>query len=104
MTLSVKQIERVKALKTSMAIDSMLGNFKKFRNAKKEYASIAIQDFQTIKNIPSPQVTVPLFSKTGLNMLYVAIRNFFSIKTPEEKLLKQMSAEEKARQKLNQMA
>ncbi len=75
MGLSTKQIERVRQLKNTMAYDAMLGNYKNFKNAKQEYATLATQDFETVSQLKSPQVKVPLFSKMGLNMLYVAIRS-----------------------------
>ena len=103
MGLTIKQIERVKQLRNTMTYDALLGNYKSFKKAKQEYASLAVQDFQTTSQIKTPPVKVPLFSKMGLNMLYVAVRNFFSKKTPDEKLLKKMGQEAHAKQKLNEL-
>ena len=95
MPLSVEQLNKVKQLRTSMAYDALLGNYKAFRNAKKEYASLAIKDFHAVRQIKAPKVSVPLFSKQGLRLMFIAIREFFRIKTPEEKQLKKMGAEYK---------
>ena len=95
MALTVKQIERVKQLRSSMVFDAVLGNYKAYKTAKKEYASLAVKDFDTVRKLPAPKATVPLFSKQGLNMMMVAVRDFFRIKTPEEKLLKKMGTEYK---------
>ena len=60
------------------------------------------EDMESVRNLPSPQkVTVPLFSRMGLNMLYVMVRNAFRIKTPDERLLKKMTREAQIKQKLN---
>ena len=104
MGLTVSQIKRAQYLRSSMAYDAFFGNYKSFKEAKKEYASLAVQDIQKIRELPAPSVNAPLYSKYGLNMLYVAIRDFFRKKTPDEKRLKQMGYEELKRQRLNKQA
>ena len=52
-------------------------------------------DFDTITKLTKPKVTVPLFSKYGLNMLYVAIRDAFRKKSFEEKMFKNFAKEAK---------
>ena len=88
MPLTVKQIERVRHLRSSMVYDAISGNYKAYKKARKEYASLAIQDFDTVRQMKAPKVTAPLFSKYGLNMLWVYVRDLFRFKTPEEKILK----------------
>ena len=61
MGLSVKQIERAKVLRSSMVYDAFCGNYKNFKNARKEYASLAVQDFQAILKLPKPSVSVLYF-------------------------------------------
>ena len=95
MSLSVEQLNKAKQLRTSMTYDVMLGSYKAFKNAKKEYASLAVKDFQAVSQIKAPEVSVPLFSKLGLRFMFFAIREFFRIKTPDEKLLKKMVVEYK---------
>ncbi len=63
---------------------------------KKEYASIVIQDFEAVKKLPAQKAEVPLFSIFGLRMMDVMIRDFFRIKTPEEKRLKEIGKQTKA--------
>ena len=101
MGLSVSSIKRVSYLRTSMAIDAVMGNYKTFKDARKEYASLAIKDIETVAKMPAPNLTAPLFSKWGFNMMYVRIREMFRRKTPDEKLLKKMAEEYKIKQKLN---
>ena len=101
MGLSVSELKRAQYLRSSMAYDAFFGNYKSFKEAKKEYASLAVRDFQKVKELPMPKASAPIITKYGLNMLYVAIRDFFRIKTPDEKRLKQMGYEELKKQRLN---
>ena len=99
MGLSVKQIERAQYLRSSMVTDALLGNYKKFKEAKKEYATLAVQDFKKVRELPCPRASAPIFTRYGLNLLYVMVRDFFRIKSPAEKKLKQMGIEELKRQR-----
>ena len=101
MPLTVKQIERVRQLRSSMVYDAISGNYKAYKKARKEYASLAIQDFDTVRTMKAPKVTAPLFSKYGLNMLWVYVRDLFRFKTPDEKTLKKMGQEVLAKAKLD---
>ena len=101
MPLTVKQLERVRHLRSSMVYDAISGNYKAYKKARKEYASLAIQDFDTVRTMKAPKVTAPLFSKYGLNMLWVYVRDLFRFKTPDEKTLKKMGQEALAKAKLD---
>ena len=101
MPLTVKQIERVRQLRSSMVYDAILGNYKAYKEARKEYASLAIQDFDTVRQMKAPKATAPLFSKYGFNMLFVYVRDLFRIKTPDEKLFKKMGQELLAKSKID---
>jgi hypothetical protein len=76
-----------------MIYDAISGNYKAYKKARNEYASLAIQDFDTVRSMNAPKVTAPLFSKYGFNMLCVYVRDLFRFKTPEEKVLKKMGQE-----------
>ena len=102
MPLTLRQLDRVKQLRSSMTYDAILGNYKNFKNAKKEYAVLAIKDFNTVRQLPAPKVIVPLFSRQGIQMLFVMVRDFFRVKTPEEKILKKMGNDYKSKLKVNQ--
>lgn len=91
-------LERARVLKNDMAYASVLGNYKEFKEAAKEYAKIGVQHFEEVRKLPSPKATVPLFSRPGMRMLKVMILNYFRIKTPEEKEFKKMAAEYKQRE------
>ena len=101
MPLTVKQIERVRHLRSSMVYDAISGNYTAYKKARKEYSSLAIQDFDTVRQMKAPKVTAPLFSKYGLNMLWVYVRDLFRFKTPDEKTLKKMGQEVLAKAKLD---
>ena len=89
MKLTPVQLNRVKELKTHIVFNQALGNYKEFKAAVKEYSKLAVQDFDTIMQLPSSSVSnVPLFSKMGMRMLKIWILEKFRIKTPEERLLK----------------
>lgn len=101
MALTIKQLERVKYLRSSIVCDALLGNYKNFKNAKKEYATLAIKDFDTVRKLPAPKATASIFSRQGLNILLVNIIDMFRIKTPDEKLLKRMGQEMLKKSKIN---
>ena len=102
MKLSPTQLEKVNNLRTSMILNVAMGNYKEYKSTRKEYAKLAVQDFDAIKKLPhKPKISVPLFSKIGMNMIYIGLRDMFRIKTPEEKLLKRMGKEELIKRKLN---
>ena len=84
-----------------MIYDSLLGDYKSFKSARKEYAKLAVQDLDAIKQLPRPNVNVPLFSRYGMRMMKIWFCELFRIKTPEEKLLNKMGKELKAKQKIN---
>ncbi|MBR6301833.1 hypothetical protein IKR55_03755 [bacterium] len=98
MKLTPVQLNRVKELKTHIVFNQALGNYKEFKAAVKEYSKLAVQDFDTIMQLPSSSVSnVPLFSKMGMRMFKIWVLEKFRIKTPEERLLKKMSKEYYAR-------
>lgn len=90
--------KRIAQLKSDMVFSAALGNYKVFKQAIKEHAKLAVDNFELSKNISGPSVKAPLFSKAGLRMAKVWILNMFRIKTPEEKLLKKMAKQEKLKQ------
>ncbi len=90
--------KRIVQLKSDMAFSAAVGNYKVFKQAIKEHAKLAVDNFELAKTIPSPSIKAPLFSKTGLRMAKVWFLNLLRIKTPEEKLLKKMAKQEKLKQ------
>jgi hypothetical protein len=83
--------ENVSKLKNDMFFAILDGNYKAFKNARKSYATIAVKDFDAVKNIQAPTIqNVPLFSKLGLKMLKVVLLNKFRIKSADEKNLIKM--------------
>lgn len=90
--------KRLTQLKSEMVISSVTGNYKAFKSAIKEHAKLAVDNFELSKNLASPSVKAPLFSKIGLKMAKVWVLNLLRIKTPEEKLLKKMAKQERLKQ------
>ena len=78
---------------------SMYGRYKDYVACHKELASKAVKNFDEYLDYARINIRVPLFSKEGLNILSVAIKDKFRRKTPDEKLLKKMLFEQKIRQK-----
>lgn len=103
MPLTIKQLERVRHLRASMVYDAVSGNYKAYKKARKEYASLAVKDLDAVRNLKAPKVTVPLFSKYGLNMLGVYLRDLFRLKTPDEKLLKKLGKELLRKENINKI-
>lgn len=85
-------------LKTKKLISAISGNYKEYKETSKQFATIAVKDFKAAKEAPCPSIkNVPLFSKVGLKMAKVWFLNLFRIKTPDEKLLKKMIEDDKAK-------
>ena len=85
--LRAKQLFELRQ-KTMLSI--MDGKFREARNAQKEFAKIAVQDFETVKTLPRINFTnVPL--KLWLSLAFKSLRfkifRAFTKDTPEEKLL-----------------
>ena len=82
--------------KFNHASNVLLGNVKEARKNYQEFAKLAVNDFETALQVPSPiKGTFPLFSKLGFNTLKYLFYNLFAKKTPEEKRLKKMFEEYK---------
>ena len=87
--------KRLIQLKSDLVFSAATGNYKGFKNAVKEHAKLAVDNFELSKSIKAPEIKAPLFSKTGIRMAKVWFLNLFRVKTPEEKALKQMAKQEK---------
>ena len=83
--------------KTEMAWNAVNGNCKQFKTASKAYSKLAVDNFELAMKIPGIELKgkVPLRAK--LNMLKVIAFNFFRKKSPEEKQLKHMVKEYRAK-------
>ena len=90
--------QKLSQLKMDTVYAAVMGDYKAFKTAQKQYAKIAVDNFELASSLKSPQVkSVPLFSKVGLNMLKCFLLNKLRIKTPEEKRLKQLGREARAK-------
>lgn len=84
-------IRQLKNLKSDYAFSLLMGDYKGFKNAYKQYAKLAVDNFEIASHLESPvKGKIPLFSKPGLKIIKCMLFNAFRIKTPEEKLLKKM--------------
>lgn len=93
--------ESVIKMKNDVVYSALTGKYKNYKNARKTYAKFAVDNFELCKNIPSPNASVPIFSKIGFNMLKIWFLDLFRPKTKDEKKLKQMAFEEKVKQQIN---
>jgi dGTPase len=85
-----EKIDEISKIKSRSVTAVMNGDFKTYKASKREYAKQAVSDFETAKQAPGMSIkNVPLFSKLGMRMFGIAIKDFFSPKTAEEKILKQ---------------
>ena len=81
-------LDNLTKLRYDQAISLMTGDYKGFKQASKDFASIAVKDFELAKQVKGPVVkNVPLFSRTGFKMAKVWFLNLFRIKTTDEKEL-----------------
>lgn len=91
---------RLAQLRSEKILSIMLGDYKGFKQASKDFAKLAVNNFDELKSLPAqPKVTVPLFSKGGLRMMKVWFLEKFRVKTPDEKRLAQMAEREALRDK-----
>ena len=93
--------KRMYDLKYQHAVDIMLGNVRNARNTYKEFAKLAVANFETALEVPAPiRGKISIFSKTGFNCLKYIIFNFFSKQSTEEKEFKKMIKEHKTKLEL----
>lgn len=87
--------------KKEMAYQAVSGNCKQYKAAAQAYSKLAVDNFETAKDIPGIELKgkVPLAAK--LNMLKIMVFNFFRKKSPEEKQLRNMVKEYRARQSID---
>ena len=84
--------KKLARLKGDSSYSMLLGDFKGFKTAHREYAKLAVDNFELAASIEPPvKGKISLFSKLGLNV--------FSKKTPEEKQLIKMGKKFKLEQK-----
>lgn len=88
-------IERLASLKNDQVYSAFSGDYKGFKTAAKEYAKLAVNNFDYALKAKAMEVKVPLFSSYGLKMAKVWFLNKFRIKTPEEKAFKKLAKEYK---------
>lgn len=76
-------------LKTSVSV--LTGKCREANKAKKEFAKLAVDNFDTAIKLPQPVTgTFPWYSNFGLNTIKYMLFNLFVKKSPEEKKLKEM--------------
>ena len=91
-------INKLSQLKSNISYNVVLGNYEGYKNSLYEYSRFAVDNFEYVSKAKAPKIQkVPLFSKIGFNILKIGFLNLFRKKSPEEKLLKKMSLEYKAK-------
>ncbi len=76
------------------------GDYQGYKRASQEFAELGVKHFEEVKKLPTHNVGVSIFSKTGLKMMKVWILDKFRIKSPAEKTFNKMAEDEIARRKI----
>jgi len=101
---SAKITQELSRLKSNKIYSSVIGDYKGYKQASKEYAELAKDNFELSQKALGPRVkNVPLFSKIGMRILKVWFLDKFRIKTPAEKELNKMLKLEKAKKSFNSL-
>ena len=96
-TLEVQS--NLRGLQIDMYSAVLRGNHKDFVKAKTQYSDIAVDNFDALKSMkPIGKINVNLFSKEGFKMAKIAFLELFRKRTPNEKLLEKMAADNRAAQ------
>ena len=83
--------QKMYKLKFESSTSILTGNFKNARIAQKEFAKLAVDNFDIALKTPAPvKANFSLFSTQGLKCLQFLLYKTFCKKTPEEKQLKRM--------------
>jgi len=91
-----KQMYRLKFQQYS---NILTGNAKEAKKYSKNFAKMAVDNFETAVQIPSPiKGQIPLFSKIGFNIIKYMIYNLFTRDSNEEKQLKALLKDYKYKQ------
>ena len=78
-------------LKFQSSTAILTGNYKEARTAQKEFAKLAVKNFDIALQVPAPiKAKFSLFSKQGLKCLKFMIYKAFCKSSPEEKELKSL--------------
>ena len=88
-------------LKLEHSTQILMGKAKQARNTYRNFAKLAVQNFETAVEVPPPiQGKINLFSYYGLNCIKYMIYKIFTKKSPEEKQFQQMVREYKINKKI----
>ncbi len=83
-----EKISKLSQLKSDKAFGYLSGDYKKVREVSKQIASECVNDFDSFLKAKSTEIkNIPIFSKFGLNTIWVSFIEKLTKKTPEEKLL-----------------
>lgn len=92
-------INRLVDMQRSLLISQMLGDYKLYKIMRQQYTDYGVKHFGLLKHINFPKIQIPVFSREGLNVLKIAVRDMFRKKTPNEKELARLFKQEKLRRK-----
>ena len=95
------KINKLVELKRSLIFTQIIGDYSTYKIVHQEYADFGVKNFELLKSVNFPDVNVPLFSREGLNMMKIMVKEMFREKTPEEKLLTKLFREERLRTRYN---
>ncbi len=76
--------------KKDMAWHAINGNCKMYKASSKEYAKLAVDNFEVAKKVPEIKITGHLPFQKKLNLLKIMLFDLFRKMSPEEKQLHQL--------------
>ena len=98
-------VQKLQQLKDSVQIAALRGDFKTFKKAQREFAALAINNFEETKQLKSlVKGTFSIISPAGFRLFKIWMRNKFSKKTPQEKIFNSILKLEKMDAKTKQDA
>ena len=92
-------VDTLTNLRNKMLYHDMLGEYKEYVNARKEYAKYFVQFPEEARRMPHTTGRFSIFSKFGLNVLKTCLRDLFRKKTPEEIEMREIGKRWKAEEK-----
>jgi len=99
--LLAPKINTIINLRKGLMFTQMVGDYKNFKTLHQEYATFGVKNFELLKSVQFPEVRVPVFSREGLNMLKIMVKDIFRRKTSDEKLLTKLFREEALKKRFN---
>ena len=96
-------VTELTSMRNKMICHSMLGEYKDYVAARKNFAKYCVQYPQETLQMPRIEGRFSIFSKYGRNIMKTCIKELFRRKTTEEKEMIKIAEYYKAQHKLNRL-